>query len=254
MCHMAANNLLQGKNVLYITLEMADWKISQRIDANLLGVDLNDIKNMSKKEFTSGINKIKGKTAGKLIVKEYPPTSVGVGHFRHLLNELRLKKDFVPDVIYVDYINICLSERLKANYSHGSYQYLKFVAEELRALAVVNSLPLISCTQFNRSGSTDSDPELDDISESFAIAMTVDFMAAIVNTEELEQLNQLLIKQLKNRYGDKSANKRFIVGVDRAKMRLYDINEDFLTENKKADASPVPGLTNKSKRTLWEDT
>lgn len=225
MCHMACANLLLGKNVLYITMEMAEEKIAQRIDANMLNITVDNLLELSKDMFETKIAKARGKTSGKLIIKEYPTASAGSGHFRHLLNELRLKKSFVPDIIYIDYLNICTSSRIKANAQVNSYMLIKAIAEELRGLAVEFNLPIVSATQTTRSGYGNSDVELTDTSESFGLPATADFMMALITSEQLEDLNQLMIKQLKNRYGDPSYHKRFVVGVDRAKMRLYDVEQ-----------------------------
>tara|TARA_R110000764_G_scaffold72592_4_gene148779 strand:- start:50 stop:1468 length:1419 start_codon:yes stop_codon:yes gene_type:complete len=225
MCHMGAANLMDGKNVLYITMEMAEEKIAERIDANLLNVTLDNLKSLSKDMYKKKIERVKGKTAGKLIIKEYPTASGGVGHFRHLLNEMKLKKSFIPDIIYIDYLNICSSSRMKAGSNVNSYTLIKAIAEELRGLAVEQNVPIVSATQVTRSGYGSSDIELTDTSESFGLPATADFMAALIVTEELDEMNQIMIKQLKNRYGDPSTHKRFMVGIDRAKMRLYDVEQ-----------------------------
>ena len=225
MCHVAASVLLQGKNVLYITLEMSEEKIAERIDANLLNINIKDIETLPKVMFESKVNSIAKKTQGTLIIKEYPTASAHSGHFRALLNELQLKKSFRPDIIFVDYLNICASSRYKGNISVNSYSYIKSIAEELRGLAVEANVPIVSATQTTRSGSTNSDPDLTDTSESFGLPATADLMFALISTEELEQLGQIMVKQLKNRYNDPTMNKRFIVGIDRAKMRLYDVDQ-----------------------------
>ena len=225
MCHMASANLLDGKNVLYITMEMAEEKIAERIDANLLNVSLEDLANLPKQMYDRKLDRVKGKTSGKLIVKEYPTASAHVGHFRHLLNELRLKRQFIPDIIYVDYLNICMSHRIRTGSNVNSYTLVKSIAEELRGLAVEKNVPIISATQTTRSGYTNSDLGLEDTSESFGLPATADFMFALISTEELEDLNQIMVKQLKNRYNDPTIYKRFVVGVDRAKMRLYDVEQ-----------------------------
>ena len=222
MCHMAASALSQGKNVLYITLEMAEERIAERIDANLMNVTMDDLKNLPKQMFDDRISRIKNKTEGKLIIKEYPTASAHAGHFRALLNELSLKKEFRPDIIFIDYLNICCSARIKPGANVNSYSYIKSIAEELRGLAVENALPIVSATQTTRSGFSSSDPGLEDTSESFGLPATADFMFALVSNEELEALGQILVKQLKNRYGDPNDYKRFVLGIDRAKMRLYD--------------------------------
>lgn len=225
MCHMATANLLIGKNVLYITMEMAEEKIAQRIDANMLNISVDNLLQLPKEMFDNKIAKARGKTSGKLIIKEYPTASAGSGHFRHLLNELRLKKSFIPDIIYIDYLNICTSSRIKANAQVNSYMLIKAIAEELRGLAVEFNVPIVSATQTTRSGYSNSDVDLTDTSESFGLPATADFMIALITSEQLEELNQLMIKQLKNRYGDPSLHKRFVVGVDRAKMKLYDVEQ-----------------------------
>jgi archaellum biogenesis ATPase FlaH len=226
MCHVAASVLLQGKNVLYITLEMSEEKIAERIDANLLNINIKDIETLPKVMFESKVNSIAKKTQGTLIIKEYPTASAHSGHFRALLNELQLKKSFRPDIIFVDYLNICASSRYKGNISVNSYSYIKSIAEELRGLAVEANVPIVSATQTTRSGSTNSDPDLTDTSESFGLPATADLMFALISTEELEQLGQIMVKQLKNRYNDPTMNKRFVVGIDRAKMRLYDVEQN----------------------------
>jgi len=222
MCHCAASSISQGHNVLYITMEMAEEKIAERIDANLLNVDISELQTMTKQDYERKFEVLKNKTQGKLIIKEYPTASAHAGHFRALLNELKLKKNFVPDIIFIDYLNICSSSRIKMGASINSYAYIKSIAEELRGLAVEFAVPVVSATQTTRSGYTNSDVGLEDTSESFGLPATADFMFALISTEELEQLNQIMVKQLKNRYGDPNLYKRFVVGVDRAKMRLYD--------------------------------
>lgn len=226
MCHCAAANLTKGNNVLYITLEMAEEKIAERIDANLLDVTIDELGLLPKETYDKKMNRLKEKTKGKLIIKEYPTASAGSGNFRHLLNELKMKKDFVPDVIYIDYLNICASSRLRYGANVNSYTYVKAIAEELRGLAVEFNVPIWSATQTTRSGYTNSDVGLEDTSESFGLPATADFMFAIISTEELQALNQIMVKQLKNRYSDPSMNKRFVVGVDRARMKLYDVEQD----------------------------
>ena len=225
MCHFAASVLLQGKNVLYITLEMAEEKIAERIDANLLNINIKDIETLPKMMFDTKINNIAKKTQGTLIIKEYPTASAHAGHFRALLNELSLKKSFRPDIIFIDYLNICGSSRYKSNFSVNSYSYIKAIAEELRGLAVEANVPIVSATQTTRSGFSSSDPDLTDTSESFGLPATADLMFALISTEELEQLGQIMVKQLKNRYNDPTMNKRFVVGIDRAKMRLFDVEQ-----------------------------
>jgi replicative DNA helicase len=225
MCHFASSVLLQGRNVLYITLEMAEEKIAERIDANLLNVNIKDIETLPKMMFDTKVNNIAKKTQGTLIIKEYPTASAHAGHFRALLNELSLKKSFKPDIIFIDYLNICGSSRYKSNFSVNSYSYVKAIAEELRGLAVESNVPIVSATQTTRSGFSSSDPDLTDTSESFGLPATADLMFALISTEELEQLGQIMVKQLKNRYNDPTMNKRFVVGIDRAKMRLYDVEQ-----------------------------
>jgi len=223
MCHVAAAALAQGKNVLYITMEMAEERIAERIDANLLNLTIDELKVVDKDIYQSRIDKLKKKTQGKLIVKEYPTASAHAGHFRALLEELKLKREFVPDIVFIDYLNICSSQRMKAGANVNSYTFVKAIAEELRGLAVEYNVPIISATQTTRSGYTNSDPGLEDTSESFGLPATADFMFALVSSEELENLNQIIVKQLKNRYNDPNFYKRFIIGVDRAKMKLYDV-------------------------------
>ena len=225
MCHVASSVLLQGRSVLYITLEMAEERIAERIDANLLNVNIKDITDLPKQMFETKVNNIAKKTQGTLIIKEYPTASAHVGHFKSLLNELALKKSFRPDIIFIDYLNICGSSRYKSNFSVNSYSYVKAIAEELRGLAVEFNVPIVSATQTTRSGYGNSDVELTDTSESFGLPATADLMFALISTEELEQLGQIMVKQLKNRYNDPTINKRFIVGIDRAKMRLYDCEQ-----------------------------
>jgi replicative DNA helicase len=225
MCHCAAGNLLDGKNVLYITMEMAEERIAERIDANLLDVTIEELSVMSLESFQKKIAKVKSKTTGKLIIKEYPTSSAGSANFRHLLNELRLKKNFIPDIVYIDYINICASSRIKYTANVNSYTYVKAIAEELRGLAVEFNIPIMTATQTTRSGFSNSDVDLTDTSESFGLPATADSMFALINSEELEALSQLMVKQLKNRYTDPSRYKRFVIGVDRSKMRLYDVDE-----------------------------
>lgn len=226
MCHCAGANLSIGKNVLYITMEMAEEKIAERIDANLLDISLDQLKDLSKDMYERKINRLQKKTQGKLIVKEFPTASAHAGHFRHLLNELNLKKNFRPDIIYIDYLNICASSRIKANANANSYTLIKSIAEELRGLAVEFGVPIVSATQTTRGGYQNSDVDLTDTSESFGLPATADFMFALISTEELEELGQIMIKQLKNRYGDPNMHKRFVVGVDRGKMRLYDVEQE----------------------------
>ena len=225
MCHVAAGCMVQGKNALYITMEMAEEKIAERIDANLLNVTVDDLVNLPKEMYDKKIAKLREKTIGKLIIKEYPTASASTTHFRTLLNELNLKKSFVPDIIFIDYLNICCSARVKAGANVNSYTYVKAIAEELRGLAVEYGVPIVSATQTTRSGFTSSDPGLEDTSESFGLPATADLMFALISSEELEELGQIMVKQLKNRYSDPTMYKRFTLGIDRAKMRLYDVEQ-----------------------------
>ena len=226
MCHFASASLDEGKNVLYITLEMAEERIAERIDANLMDIPIDQLNALSKKQFTDHVGKIKSKTRGRLIIKEYPTASAHTGHFRSLLNELQLKKDFKPDVIYVDYLNICASSRIKGlGGSVNTYHMVKAIAEEVRGLAIEFDVPIWSATQVTRGGFNSSDVELTDTSESFGLPATADLMLAMISTEQLEGMNQVMFKQLKNRYNDPTKNKRFVVGIDRSKMRLYDLDE-----------------------------
>ena len=225
MCHVASAALMQGRNVLYITCEMAEEKIAERIDANLLNVNIQDIVDLPKQMFDKKVNTIANKTQGHLIIKEYPTASAHAGHFRSLLNELALKKSFRPDIIFVDYLNICASSRYKGSANINSYTLVKSIAEELRGLAVEANVPIVSATQTTRSGYGSSDVDITDTSESFGLPATADLMLALISTEELEELGQIMVKQLKNRYNDPTINKRFVVGIDRAKMRLYDCEQ-----------------------------
>ena len=225
MCHHASSVLLEGKNVLYITLEMAEEKIAERIDANLLNVNIQEITDLPKPIFESKVTNLAKKTQGSLIIKEYPTASAHSGHFKALLNELALKKSFKPDIIFIDYLNICASSRYRAGSNVNSYSYIKAIAEELRGLAVEANVPIFSATQTTRSGFASSDVDLTDTSESFGLPATADLMFALITTEELEGLGQIMVKQLKNRYNDPTYNRRFVIGVDRAKMRLYDCEQ-----------------------------
>ena len=225
MCHVASSALLQGRNVLYITLEMAEERIAERIDANLLNVPIQQLVDLPRSTFENKVTSLSKKTQGTLIIKEYPTASAHSGHFKALLNELALKKSFRPDIIFIDYLNICASSRHKANGSANSYSYIKSIAEELRGLAVEFKVPIVSATQTTRSGYGNSDVELTDTSESFGLPATADLMFALISTEELEGLGQIMVKQLKNRYNDPTVFKRFVVGIDRAKMRLYDVEQ-----------------------------
>ncbi|CAB5221302.1 DnaB Replicative DNA helicase [uncultured Caudovirales phage] len=229
MCHVAGACLNQGLNVLYITMEMAEERIAERIDANLLNLTMDELKVIDKDIYENRISKITNKTKGKLIIKEYPTASAHAGHFRALLEELKMKREFKPDIIFIDYLNICSSQRMKQGGSINSYTYIKSIAEELRGLAVEYNVPIVSATQTTRSGFTNSDPGLEDTSESFGLPATADFMFALVSNEELEGLNQIIVKQLKNRYNDLNFYKRFVVGIDRAKMKLYDVEASAQT-------------------------
>ena len=235
MCHMASSILLNGRNVLYITMEMAEEKIAERIDANLLNVPIQDLTDLPKSSFENKVVNLSKKTQGSLIIKEYPTASAHSGHFTALLNELALKKSFRPDIIFIDYLNICASSRYRGNSNVNSYSYIKAIAEELRGLACEANVPIVSATQTTRSGYGSSDVELTDTSESFGLPATADLMFALISTEELESLGQILVKQLKNRYNDANVYKRFVIGIDRAKMRLYDCEQsaqDDLLESK----------------------
>ena len=254
MCHVAANCLSQGKNVLYITLEMAEERIAERIDANLMNVSMEDLHDLPKKMFQDKISRITNKTSGKLIVKEYPTASAHSGHFRGLIKELAIKKSFKPDIVFVDYLNICASSRFKGANNVNSYMYVKAIAEELRGLAVETNVPFMSATQTTRTGFVSSDIGLEDTSESFGLPATADFMFALRSTEELEDLNQICVKQLKNRYNDPTINKRFVIGVDRAKMKLYDVElkaQEEIVDNGQ-ETEPVFDKTNFGNKTKAE--
>jgi len=225
MCHVASTCLLENKDVLYITLEMAEEKIAERIDSNLLNCDIQNLNQLPKLMFDNKITTLAKKTEGKLVIKEYPTAAAHCGHFKSLLNELALKKSFKPDIIFIDYLNICASSRYRAGANVNSYSYIKSIAEELRGLAVEANVPIVSATQTTRSGFASSDIDLTDTSESFGLPATADLMFALISTEELEGLNQIMVKQLKNRYNDPTVNKRFVVGIDRSKMRLYDVEQ-----------------------------
>lgn len=224
MCHFATAAMQQQFNVLYITMEMAEERIAERIDANLLDLTMDDVRNLSEDMYVERMDKLKQRVKGRLIIKEYPTASVNASHFRALLQDLKLKRKFKPDIIFIDYLNICASSRIKPGSNINSYTYVKAIAEELRGLAVEFDVPIFSATQTTRSGYSSSDPGLEDTSESFGLPATADLMFALVSTEELEHLNQIMVKQLKNRYNDPTLNKRFTVGIDRAKMRLYDLD------------------------------
>ena len=253
MCHMASANLMMNKNVLYITLEMSEEKIAERIDANVLNIPIQDLADVTKTQFGKKVDKLKGKTTGKLIIKEYSAASAHVGHFRHLLQELDIKKDFKPDMIYVDYLNICASHRVKPGAGANSYTLVKSIAEELRGLAVEFDVPIMSATQTTRSGYGSTDVELTDTSESFGLPATADFMFALISSEELEELDQMVVKQLKNRYNDPTVFKRFVIGVDRSRMKLYDCEQEAqeeLIENAESsydDSIPVADRGRSSK-------
>jgi replicative DNA helicase len=251
MCHMAASCLSQGLNVMYITLEMAEERIAERIDANLLNVTMNELHSMTKQEYDRKFETLKSKTHGKLIIKEYPTAAASSLHFRSLLNELHLKKNFQPQIIFIDYLNICSSARIKSGANVNSYSYIKAIAEELRGLAVEFNLPIVSATQTTRSGFSNSDPGLEDTSESFGLPATADFMFALISTEELEQLNQVMVKQLKNRFGDPNHFKRFVVGVDRSKMKLYDAEQSAqhgITDSGQVDDGPINTFGNRESK------
>jgi len=246
MCHVASSALVQGFNVLYITMEMAEERIAERIDANLLDVPIDQLDKISKDRFTLMVNNIAKKTTGKLIIKEYPTGSAHAGHFRALLNELKLKRQFEPDLIFIDYLNICASSRMKGmGGAINSYSYIKAIAEELRGLAVEFDIPIFSATQTTRSGYSNSDIGLEDTSESFGLPATADLMFALISTEELEQQGQFMVKQLKNRYNDPTQHKRFVIGVDRSKMRLFDVEDNQQTL---VDDTPVFDKTETGKR------
>ena len=251
MCHVGAGCLTQGNNVLYITMEMAEERIAERIDANLLNLTMDELKVIDRDIYESRIAKITAKTKGKLIVKEYPTAGAHSGHFRALLEELKLKREFKPDIIFIDYLNICASQRMKQGGSINSYTYIKSIAEELRGLAVEYNVPIVSATQTTRSGFTNSDPGLEDTSESFGLPATADFMFALVSNEELEGLNQIIVKQLKNRYNDLNLYKRFVIGVDRSKMKLYDVEASAQTlsdSGKNDDDEPMFDKSNFGRR------
>ena len=243
MCHMAANCLSMGKNVLYITLEMAEERIAERIDANLMNISMEDLHDLPKQMYDNKIAKIIKSTSGKLIVKEYPTASAHSGHFRGLIKELAIKKSFSPDILLIDYLNICSSTRFRGQNNVNSYMYVKAIAEELRGLAVETNVPIMSATQTTRSGYTSTDIGLEDTSESFGLPTTADFMFALISNEELDELNQIAVKQLKNRYNDLTVNKRFVIGIDRAKMQLFDIKSeeqsDLVDSNQTEFAEPV---------------
>ena len=236
MCHLASHILSLNKNVLYITMEMAEERIAERIDANLINVSMEDLQSLNRKMFTDKVTKISSKTTGKLIIKEYPTASAHAGHFRTLINELALKKTFKPDIVFIDYINICASSRFKPGANVNSYTYIKSIAEELRGLAVECNFPIFTATQTTRTGFVSTDIGLEDTSESFGLPATADLMLALISTEELEEAGQMMIKQLKNRYNDPTINRKFVIGVDRARMKLYDVEQSAQTlVNQKLD-------------------
>ena len=243
MCHMASNCLSQGKNVLYITLEMAEERIAERIDANLMNISIDDLHDLPKTMYQDKIEKVKKRADGTLIIKEYPTASAHTNHFRQLIQELAIKKSFKPDIIFVDYLNICASSRFRGGSNINSYTIIKAIAEELRGLAVENNLPIVTATQTTRSGFVSTDIGLEDTSESFGLPATADFMFALISTDELEELNQIAVKQLKNRYNDPTSNKRFVLGVDRARMKLYDVEmkaqDDIVDKNQIEDDTPL---------------
>ena len=251
MCHCAAANMMAGLNVLYITMEMAEERIAERIDANLLDFTLDELRDVPKDVYQKRLARVKAKTHGKLIVKEYPTASAGSGHFRHLMSELRLKKNFKADVVYIDYLNICMSSRLKVGSNVNSYTYIKAIAEELRGLAVEFNVPIMSATQTTRSGFGNSDVGLEDTSESFGLPATADFMFALISSEELDQLGQILVKQLKNRWGPIDQHKRFVVGIDRSKMKLYDA--EISAQDGVVDDRPVMSNTSFGRRQEEDD-
>lgn len=246
MCHFAAANLTKGLNVLYITMEMAEERIAERIDANLLNTSLDELEILPRDVYDKKMDRVKQMTKGKLIIKEYPTSSAGSANFRHLLNELKLKRKFKPDIIYIDYLNICASSRMKMGASVNSYTYIKAIAEELRGLAVECDVPIVSATQTTRSGYTSSDLGLEDTSESFGLPATADLMIALISTDELAELNQMLVKQLKNRYSDPGNYRKFVIGVDRAKMKLYDVEQH--AQEDIVDSGPAFDKTDSGKR------
>lgn len=256
MCHCASANLMDSKNVLYITMEMAEERIAERIDANLLNLSMDELSVVDKSIFDTRLDKIRKKSQGKLIIKEYPTAGAHAGHFRALLEELKMKQDFLPDIIYIDYLNICSSQRLKASANANSYTLVKSIAEELRGLAVEYSVPIVSATQVTRGGFNSSDVELTDTSESFGLPATADLMFALISTEELEQLGQIMVKQLKNRYNDPSYYKRFVIGVDRSKMKLFDLEavaqNNIMDSGQPADDKPLFDKSNFGSRLQTE--
>ena len=252
MCHCAANNLMMGKNVLYISMEMSEEKIAERIDANLMNIPLQELSDLPKPMYDKKIKSIRDKTVGRLVVKEYPTAAAHTGHFRHLLQELNLKKDFVPDVIYIDYLKICASSRIKPGSNANTYTYVKSIAEEVRGLAVEYDIPVMSATQTNRTGFVSTDVGLEDTSESFGLPATADLMIALISTEELEDLDQIMVKQLKNRYNDPSYYRRFVVGVDRSRMKLYDCEQS--AQDELHDSGPAFDNSDTGRRISEEKT
>ena len=254
MCHQASSCLLMGKNVLYLTMEMSEEKIAERIDANVLNIPIKEIPDLSKKQYTTKIDRLKNKTTGKLIVKEYPTASAHVGHFRHLLQELDIKKDFQPDIIFVDYLNICASYRIRPGAGANSYTLVKSIAEELRGLAVEFDVPIVSATQTTRSGYGSTDIGLEDTSESFGLPATADLMFALITSDELEDLDQMVVKQLKNRYNDPTIFKRFVIGVDRSRMKFYDVEQEAQEELiDSADANDDTPIFDKGQNKKYSD-
>tara|TARA_R110000824_G_scaffold292565_4_gene480966 strand:+ start:6060 stop:7388 length:1329 start_codon:yes stop_codon:yes gene_type:complete len=256
LCHFASWYMTQGRNVLYITMEMAEERISERVDANLLNVSINDLRDLPKELYIKKTENVREKTAGRLIIKEYPTAQAGAGHFRHLLNELNMKKKFVPDIVIIDYINICTSSRIKAGTNVNSYSYIKSIAEELRGFAVEQNVPVLTATQVNREGFSSSDIGMENTAESFGLPATADLFLALITSEELESLNQLMVKQLKNRYNDPTVNRRFVIGVDRTKMRLYDCDqsaqEDIVDDTPMMDQSSFGSRMNKERKDFSE--
>ncbi len=250
MCHCAAANLSAGHNVLYVTLEMSEEKIAERIDANLLNVQVDELTVLPKDAYEKKVNRVKDKTVGKLIIKEYPTASAGANHIRHLLNELRMKRGFSPDIIYVDYLNICASSRLKYGANVNSYTYVKSIAEEIRGLAVEYNVPIVTATQTTRSGYSNTDVGLEDTSESFGLPATADLMFALISSEELQDLGQMMVKQLKNRYNDPAVHRKFVIGVDRSKMKLYDVEQH--AQEDIVDDTPAFDKTGAGKRMSGE--
>jgi replicative DNA helicase len=246
MCHCAAANLMSGLNVLYITMEMSEEKIAERIDTNLLGMTTADLRDLPKTTYDTLMGRVKKRAKGKLIVKEYPTACAGSANFRHLINELKIKKNFTPDIIYIDYLNICMSSRIRAGSNVNSYTMIKAIAEELRGLAVECNVPIVSATQTTRTGYSSSDVGLEDTSESFGLPATADFMFALISSEELQQLGQIMVKQLKNRYGDPAMHKRFVIGVDYSKMKLYNTEES--AQEDLVDDTPIFDKTNTGER------